>query len=265
MYQGNLTDNHIKRDSWVKDIRKNFNPETLADLIKKRIEFPHSTGPFIRHDSDEEPSDIVDAFISQDEEYRNKLTPAVGLLLYRMLHDKIKEDHNLLRGVFSIIKESKLIECQKLVYTWLCKKWQDDDLDSSNSRWCATYRDGLMAFARIQSKGDKEIEKWWQSIWNDDSSIWWAAAFLGLRIQNPDIACKELPLLINRGVDKASYLLVGMWNDEDSRSKMEDAIKRGLDSNSGWAGLALNMLLEKLSEPDRNKLMLNLKTLSAAN
>lgn len=259
----NITESHIKKDSWVKEVRKTFNPEMLADLIKKRIEFPGSTGPYIRHNSDELPSDIIDAFIAHSEEYKKKLTPAVGLLLYKMMHGKMSENHEVLRGVFSIIRESKLTECQQLVYNWLQKKHGVAFGENADVKWRPTYREGMMAYAKIQPLGEEQIESWWTSIWRDDCPTWWPAAFLGLRIQNANTACEELPLLVSRNVDKLGYLLVGMYNDPNCRCRMESSIMEGLDANTGWAGLALNTLLEKLSEVDRTKLMLNLKELNS--
>jgi hypothetical protein len=257
----NITESHIKKDHWIKEVRKTFNPELLADLIKKRIEFPNTTGPYIKHNSDELPTDIIDALIAHNEENRKKLTPAVGLLLFRLIHNKMPENHEILRGVFSIIRESKLVECEHLVYGWLQKTYKVAfEVNKNDSKWRATYLSGMMAYAKIQSK-DKDIEDWWYNIWRDNAPAWWPAAFLGLRIQNPDIAVAELPLLISRNMDKLSYLLLGMWSDLDCRPRFELAIRKGIDSNTGWAGFALNTLLEKLTEADKNNLMLNLKAL----
>lgn len=266
MSQYNIHDKLIKKDSWVKEIRKTFNPELLADLIKKRIEFPASTGPLISTFKEEAATDIIDAFIADSEEYRKKITPAVGLLLYKMMHGKMTESHEILRGVFAIIRESKLTDCHKLVYNWLQLKHNVQT--SSDVKWKHTYREGMMAYAQIQSKDEKN-EGWWLNIWREGSSVWWPPAFLGLRIQNPTAACAELPLLITRHLTNegamAGYLLVGMWNDPDARGLIERAIRRGLDENTGWAGRALNMILEKLTEQDKNQLMLNLKTLTKPN
>jgi hypothetical protein len=259
MLNYSIHDKHIKKDSWVKDMTKTFNPELLSELIKKRIEYPASAGPYVRRDaSDELPTDIIDAFIADNEEFRKKLEPAVGLLLYKMMHGKMTENHDILRGIFSIIRESKLTECRKLVSNWLVNKYE---AGSRDPKWKHTYRDGMMAYAQIQTK-DKTTEEWWSNIWKESSSAWWPAAFLGLRIQNPKAACDELPLLISRNTEKATYLLVGMWTDIKSRGMLERAIKRGLDENTGWGGLALNMILERLTEVDRNKIMLNLRDLN---
>ncbi len=207
MISYNIHEKHIKRDSWVKEINKTYNPEILADLIKKRIEYPSSTGPFIRYNSDELPSDIIVSFISDSEESRKKLVPAIGLLLYRMMHGKMPGHHDVLRGLFSVIRGNKLTECRTLVANWLHNKYAQG---SSDGQWKQTYRDAMMAYAQIQDK-NTATEEWWYNIWKECGSWWWPAAFLGLRIQNPTAACNELQLLISRNIDKTGYLLVGMW------------------------------------------------------
>lgn len=245
-------------------MRKTFAPELLADLIKKRIEFPGSTGPYVRTTTENEvATDIIDALIAETDENRQKITPAVGLLLYKMLHGKMTESHDILRGVFAIIHASKLVECNMLVYSWLTNN--EKRLTSNDARWKQTYRDGVMAYAQVQSKCDKDTEAWWFNLWREGSSSWWPAAFLGLRIQNPVAACEELSLLMARDIDKTQALLVGAWSDPESRSPFERAIKRGLDENTGWAGFALNMVLEKLTDADKEQLMLNLKNLTKPN
>lgn len=263
MINYSINESHIKRDSWVKSIRKNYGPEQLAELIKKRIDYPASTGPYVRSHQDEEPSDIIDAFIKDDEEYRKKLEPAVGLLLYKMMNNEIPENHDLLRGIFSIIKHSKLTNCHSLVYDWLKYKFAVMTMGGNSingQKWRNTFRDGLLAFAQIQPK-DAAIEYWWFNIWRESAIAWWASAFTGLRIQNPVAASKELQLMISRNTDKTVFLLVGMWNDANSRELLETAIRIGLEEDTGWAGLALNMLLEKLSEKERNQIMLSLKNI----
>lgn len=256
MYHPDIKEKHIKKDSWVKEVRKTFNPEMLADLIKKRIDTPASTGPYVNVSKGEIPSDIVCAFILDDEVYKTKLTPAVGLLLYRMSNGKAPESHEILRGVFSIIQECNLKDCSTLLFNWLAKK--HSLFTSKDEKWRLTFREGLMAFAKIQEK-NSEMEFWWTNIWRGEESFWWPAAFLGLRTQNPIAAAKELPLMISRNIDRTPYLLLGIWSDESSRPIMERAIKDGLNANTGWAGFALNMLLEKLPDNKKDELMLNLK------
>lgn len=263
MLDCNLHETHIKKDAWVKSIRKTHNPEKLSDLIKKRIEFPGSTGPYIRQNLNETSTDIIDAFIADDEEYRTKLVPAIGLLIYKIMYGKMMESHEILRGCFSVIMESRLTECSNIVHSFLNQRFET--IDKADPKWKQTYRDAMMAYAQIQSVKNKEAEEWWSNSWKNGLPILWPAAFLGLRIQNPDAACVELPLLMSRNLEKTAYLLVGMWHDKNVRAKMERYIRDGIDTNSGWSGLALNMLVEKLTKEDRDQLMSSLKSLGGSN
>lgn len=252
----NINEKYIKKDSWVKDLRKTFSPELLANLIQKRIEFPSNTGPYIRSVGEEHPVDIIIEFLNEDAEYRRKLTPAIGLLLYKLLYKQMTESHEIMRGLFLIIRNSKLVECHKLVYSWL--KANFNLLVSVDQRWKITYRDGLFAYAQIQDKDDY-IKDWWLGLWKEGSSFWWIVSFFGLRIQDPALACQELPLLINRNIDKTNYILIGAWMDLEARPLIERSIRKGINENTGWAGYALNSMLEKLTEIDKNKLMANIK------
>lgn len=258
MSHTDIHEKHVKRDSWVKDIKKTYDPALLSDLIKKRIEFPRSTGPYIK--DGELSTDIVNSFITDDDSYRNKLAPAIGLLLYKMMNDALGESHELYRGVFYIIRECRLVECKRLVEDWLRLKFNTiDDLN-----YLMTYRDALMAYALIQSK-NKELEDWWHGIWKCSYSELWGAAFTGLRVQNPVLAATQLPLLVSRDINVMPHILVGMWADSVARKEMEICIRNGLNSKIGWAGKALNVLLDKLSEKSKTALLTDMKNLNIAN
>jgi hypothetical protein len=251
---------HIRKDGWVKDLLRTYNPEALATLIEKRIIQPHSNGPYVQ--SGETPIDIINAYIGDDgpADFREKIEPAIGLLLYKMLHGEKEVSHTVLRGIFDCIRESKLANCYTLLQSWLNQNasW----LISENDKEQNTMRDALMAFAKIQKK-DAATEHYWFNIWREGKACYHPAAFHGLRQQNPKAAIAELPLLASRKLaqklDKAQFLISGMWHDENSKHQLERAIKRGIDDNSGWAGLVLNMLLDKLNETQKSELMERLK------
>lgn len=257
MYSCDLNDTVIKKDSWIKNVKKTYNPELLADLIKKRIEFPHSTGPLYRFNSDELPSDIIDTIIAYSQENRDKLAPAVGLLLYNMIHGKLTETYDLLQNIFSIIQNSKLTECETLVREWMFKN--GEMTTSHDVKRKRTYRNAMMAYAVTQSK-DLEIESWWLRVWRGSVSTWWLPSFMGLRVQNPALACNELRLLVDRKSDNIDYILLGTWYDRNARALFESSIRNGIEENAPWAGFALNTLLGKLALPERDVLMMNLKT-----
>jgi len=253
------SEKHIRKDSWVKKMLRTYNPELLAALIEKRIKHPNSTGPFIT--TNETSVDIINAYSTEGpEDFKEKIEPAVGLLLYKSLHGHMEASNDFLRHLFLIIRESKFVACHTLLQNWINKN--ASFLTSKRTDKQDAMRDALMAFAKIQNK-DSGIEEYWINIWQEGQAHFWPVAFYGLRLQNPESACKELPLLVSRKIsnnmDKVQPLISGMWNDLQARPHLERAIKRGLNENTGWAGLVLNLVLEKMDEKQKSEVMESLK------
>ena len=252
---------HIRRGPFIKGLLKSHDPESLSGLIVSRIENPSTVGPFIAISStDEQPTDIVWAMIEvEGEEFRKKIAVAVGLILYKMLHNEINPTVPMLSGVFNIIRMSRLTECKVLVYNWLSNNMSV--LVDDNHPLKLAYRDGLMTYGRIQDKSEL-IEAFFYNLWLEGKPYWQSAAFVGLRLQNPKLAMQELPLLASRKLANTAALLNGTWKDELTRSQFEAAIKRGLkdgtSGNVGWAGQLLNTLLEVMSEEQKTTIMTNL-------
>ena len=166
------------------------------------------------------------------------------------------ESKELLRSLFDIIRETKLTDCEYLVSKWLEENF--NYLISDNKSEKLLYRTGMVAFASIQKK-NAQTELYWLNIWKDAESYWWAAAFFGLRLQNPQLAARELPLLMSRKVEKSTQILTDMWKDDSSKNQLENEIKKGLKNNDTWSGLILNSILEKISDNEKNVLLSNLK------
>jgi hypothetical protein len=258
MFVKDLDDSFIKRDAWVKALKKAYLPDEIAALIEKRVQSPHMNGPFIRSIDGETAVDIVSNFMLKEEHYRKKIAPAVGLLLYNLLEERINVTHELLRGVFTIIKDTKLQECFLLLWKWLKKNEQA--LACDDIKWKTTYKHAMYAFAYVQHSGDTEIENWWMQIWNNGSSFWWGVAFIGLKVQNPVFASTQLENLIKvRRYEKTTPILTEMFADKQSRELLETAISVGIKENSGWAGYALNQLWGSLGAEERNKMMESLR------
>jgi hypothetical protein len=251
------SEKHIRKDSWVKEMLKTYNPELLAGLIEKRIKHSNSTGPYVINN--ETSVDIINAYATEGpDDFKEKIEPAVGLLLYKALHGQMEASNEFLRHIFLIIRESRLVACHMLLQNWINKNSQF--LVSKKVEKQDAMRDALYALSRIQNK-DPNIEEYWLNIWREGQSAFWCVAFHGLRLQNPEAACKELPLLVSRRIinkmDKTHFLVSGMWHD--SRPQLLNAIRKGLDENSGWAGLILNTLLEKMDDKQKNEVMESLK------
>jgi len=256
MFEGDVSDKSVRKDSRVKELLKSHSPDTIAELIQKRIERPLSVGPFVKGFNQELPTDIIDALILSDNELRDRIYPAVGLLLYNFLHNKTPTNHPVLRGVFSLISNSYLKECYLLLANFLERK-KEQSL-SGDVSWETTYREAMMAMTRIQHK-DNLMERYWLNMWEEKKAVYWPPAFVGLRTQNPVVACRELPLLVSRKLDKLPYLMAGMWKDGESQQPLEKALREGLRADNGWSGLAINALLTQLKDEQKQELMFRLR------
>lgn len=252
----NIKETWIRKSPWCKELRHAPNSQLLAELIQKRLEWPKTTGPYINEHMGETSTDIIVSFILNEQGFREIAEPAVGLLLWKLKNEKL-ESKELLCGVFDIIREAKLIDCALLTYRWLQKNYSY--LLSDKEQEKKLYRIAMVAFAYIQPK-EISVEQYWYNIWKEGTEYWWAAAFLGLRLQNPILAAKELQLLISRNIEKSSQLLVDMWKDDLSKSQLESEIKNGMKLNSDWSGLVLNSILEKITDKEKAMLLTNLKT-----
>jgi hypothetical protein len=254
----NFEDKTLRRDTWFRAMMKSNSSNELATLIRNRIEDPRVYGPYLKAYEGELSTDIINAIIANDDVVKKQATPAVCLLLFRIVKNEIEERHPLLRGLFAIIEESKIEAAHYLLDEWLKVKYTSILKSSSTHEDKITYRDAMMAFARIQKK-DEVIELQWFNMWREGSDFWWATAFTGLRQQNPKSACSELPLLMERKIDTTPYILYAMWSDKASRALIERTIKKGLKENADWAGVAMHILLDKLNSDQKIEFMSNTK------
>src|SRR5271166_1103443 len=244
-------ESHIRSNSWVKDLRRTFRPELLAGLIEKRLLDPGTVGPHYWDNGKDCPYDIIVALCDDEEEFKEKITPAVGLLLFQIVHDKLKCTDKFVQGIFGLIKDADLVACSEITFAWL--RDHKEYISSKSESERKTYRDALLCFARIQRRNDRDITDFWTSIWNDENiegEYWWPTSFVGLSRQSPEVACEQLPLFAMRKLSKSQHVLTGMWSDLGCRFHFVDALKNGLINTSGWAGLTINEVYKVLPDLD---------------
>lgn len=228
----------------------------VASLVEKRLSDPEHVGPHYWPGSKELPSDVLVSLAEDADEFRKKLVPAVRILLYHVLHDdKDSHKNSMVKSLFDLIKDVNIAECGELVYGWLKEHYSL--LLSKRDSERELYRAALCCFARVQPV-NTVIELFWSNIWLNADSYWWAVAFLGLRVQNPELACTHLPLFTSRKLTTAHNILSGMWSDINCRPAFIDALKRGLRATSGWAGIAINETYGILQETERKMLLATL-------
>ena len=252
-----LTDKDFKKDKWVKAVIASNNIEDLSELLKKRIEFPMSNGPYVNSFKNEKEIDIIELFIDENDLFRNKIESAIGLILYKMSGAVSWKEKETLQKLFAIIQNKKLINCERLIVNWLQK--HKALLSSNDTSFRNVYRKGLLSFSRIQTKAAYN-EKFWIDIWDTKDSFWWSVAFIGLRRQNDEAACKELPHFLSRKVPQASDILYALWKESSgTNNNFEKYISEALKNNFLWAGNALNVIFDKMPVEEKETLLLNLK------
>jgi hypothetical protein len=247
---------HIKKDSWVKELKKTSEPEALSSLILKRIKSPNITGPWVSKLDDETPIDIITHFISKSDDFKKRASPAIGLILFKIINGDIKKsdiDYNtILSDVFRLIRENNLTDCNRLIYMWVRDNF--DAINSDDQKYKRAYKDALYAYAKIQDKNPKLLS-WWEQVWNNWSPYWWEVSFYGMRLNDPQFAIKKIPEVAQRYEAKFPILLMGMFYDKNAKLPFIKAIRSALDEKSGWAGKFLNEIWSKLNDADRNEIM----------
>jgi len=251
MYTGKL-ENHFN-EKWVKKMLKIQDPGPLAELIEERIKWPAHTGPYILPSSEEKGIDIISEMIRSIPDFRKKTEYAVGLILYKILNGHMDEKSELLYGVWGLVRDNILTNCGMLVHSWLSKNTQY--LKADNKLGIDLYIYALFTFGTIQPASDKNIETYWMKLWKDAKPQFWAAAFSGLRKQNPIVAIGELPLLIKRNTSNVGAHLTAMLSDELCWPLLKHELKTGIDKNEEYCGMALNILLTKLTKPQQLKVI----------
>lgn len=256
MYQGTIE--FVLNDFWVKRLLKYYDSEKLVDLIEDRVKWS-MTGPFCP--AVEGRLDIIDKLIEvREPDFRHKIESAVGLAIWKILHHKSEEKFDVLSALFSLIKNSRLTRCYTLVKHWL--QARAELLNRTNNYDTNLYAAGMLAFAYIQHP-EPEIEKFWLDVWTSNRPHFWRPAYIGLYLQNPDTACKELPVFWSREVSDKYGLLVDLW--KENPQPIANALSLGLNNDCGFAGQLANNLGKLLKESDRIELLKQIKASSSVN
>lgn len=262
-----LKESHIHNNEWIKRLRRSSDLEDIGKAIRDRIEFSAATGPYIFADKGEDSIDIISALIEVEPDLRDKIEKTVGLLLYKMKHGEIGPSQKIYQGIFSMIRVNKFVECRTLLHNWIKDNvgilvrndkslpfYEQSQLDGERG----SYKEALFALAYIQGK-DSFLQDWWLNLWRECYKYWQFYAFVGLRRQNPGVACGEIPLLLDRKLTGTAMLLSNFWRDEFSRGEFVRAIRNGLRANEKWSGLAMNTALEKMFPLEKDEFFAALK------
>lgn len=254
----------VKNDHWVKSVCTTESDEELAVLFINRIMFPGSNGPVIAYTPSaddmcsEQAGDIIvdlyiNCFIDFDIAQR-----AMAIVMAKINAKKINTSDNFLSNVFHIIGELSISDCSDELYKWL-----NDNasyVSSPNPGNRLMYKRALEAFVFAQNTTDNDdIVGFWKSLWNHQSDYWWGVAFSGLRFADHDYALSILPQYIDRNCSNLASTLVAMWRNYKKDDKLQFFLKKGINDNEDWAGIAVNLIAMKMKFVEKTNLLETLR------
>lgn len=251
-----LTSAIIKNDVWVKNICSAPDAETMADLIMKRITESNLHGPVVAYlprsaTRGELPSEIVyDLVINSYADY-DTTNEAMALIMNKVLLKEIKPDPNVLENIFHIIEQLVLESCSDDLYSWI--KENIANMESTDMDKRRTMMNAITAFAYCQ-KADCGLDEFWDNLWEHGNQFWWNTAFHGIRYCNFDKAISLIPTLIDRKCSNIAFLLTSMWRVKDD-DRLCTALKKGIEDNEDWAGIAVNFIAFKMKWAEKTKLV----------
>lgn len=241
-------------NGWVRDIKSSYRHELVAKLIEDRLTTPAKVGPYYWEGGKELPTDILVALADDSPELRSKICGAAEILLCDASIGLDTFPAPVLSQIFTLVKDCGFSgTCTDVVFDWLMTNNELTDTDSQPLR--ELYRSALLCMTRIQDSDSQPMTEFWMSFWRDTNEYWWSIAFLGLRMQNPSLACEELPVMLRRKLPHTGHVLAGMWVDLKCRFEFVDALRTGLQRTTGWAGLAVNDAYGVLIDTDRKMLL----------
>lgn len=87
----------------------------------------------------------------------------------------------------------------------------------------------------INSKKNKNLEKFWKSLWSSNSDYWHEVSLFGLRYQNVRSFAKELPEIYSRFTYNSDKILKNFCNDYDLLDACCAVLKNGINNKDIWA------------------------------
>lgn len=226
-------------------------PEQLLGVLVRRLRSPEAEGPLLDDRNGEAPEDVF-VTLAQDEGFRKRLDKVIAGYFER--DEANPADEGLcwaIRSMLRIVGRRSLMRSGDEVRAWLARH----DAVLRADRRAVLGRAALDALATAMPHGTEDGRRFWLTFWRNGPTAWQWRAFVGLRLQDPEAAAREIPEVFRRlraqNAD-ARAMLLGMWNQstgkpalvawvrttEDQRSADEvRRVLRGLVPPEDFAGL----------------------------
>jgi hypothetical protein len=197
---------------WTEAIRAaSSGPELLAFLCR-RLTPSSDEGPALDDRRGEGPEEVFERLAHEDEDFRVRLEETIAGY-FKSPESRPNEDaaKPVIRGLLETIARLALTGVFSPLRAWLSR----NKTALLTPSLLAMGRAALSALAGSQPTGLAEPRAYWLRLWQSGPEAWQPRAFIGLRLQDPETAVNELPLVLRRaralGQDPGA-LLHGLWN-----------------------------------------------------
>jgi len=204
-------------ESWPHAVRAAPSGPELLAFLRRRLTPQSADGPPLDDRNGEGPEEVFERLAQDDDVFRLRLEETIAGYFKSPESSPADEAAKpLIRGLLETIPRLALTGTFSPLRAWLAQH----KAALLTAPLLAIGRAALSALAGSQPTGLAEPRAFWLRLWIHGPEAWQPRAFIGLRLQDPEAAMSELPLLFQRtkalGQDPGP-LLHGLWNQPSAR------------------------------------------------
>ena len=214
---------------WIDRARAAKAGTELLEFIKNRLTLPYNEGPFPDDRRGEGAEEVFERIAEGSEVFRANLEATIAEYFRSDTATPVDPaTHCVTRGMLEMIQRLALPGTFLPIRAWL-ERYELGLRDGSGSQ---LGRAALAALATSQLPGIPANLIFWERCWQFGPTSWQPRAFIGLRLQNPQVAAGEIPELVRRAEGQpfgAGQLLFGMWKQREGRTALLEWLKATKD------------------------------------
>jgi hypothetical protein len=221
---------------------QNATTDQLIDIIVQRLG-PRPIGPALDDRNSERLEDWFLVLARDQRSFRLRLEDAILLRVKNVLSTGTLTSDAELSSLFRLIELLTITAAFSSIRLWIESRPSSIRDDAKAA--------AIRAMAMTQPVNSQDVQGLWLDMWQNASANLWALSFIGLRLQAPSAAVKEIPLLLERASlssQSAGPMLQGIWNQESARPALLNWLAE--DATHSIADGVETILKERLSPAD---------------
>jgi hypothetical protein len=241
----------LTASEWIDRVRAASAGAELLGFLRGRLTRPYDEGPTLDDRQGEGAEEVFERLAKESETFRMRLDETIaGYFRDRAADPADPETHTTTRGLLELVQGLALAGTFSPIRAWL---EQHEAVLRSDER-AGLGHAALGALATSQISGIADTRDFWLCWWQKGPAAWQPRAFMGLRLQDPRAAAREIPELVTRAEAQppgAGPLLLGMWKQPEGRTALLTWLKEAADdATADKVRRALRPLLRTAEEQD---------------